>query len=268
MSLNIAVCIKSVPDPEQYDNIKIDPVKKTLVRSGIASIINPTDKHALELALQLKEKFDGKVIVLTMAPPNAEKELKEALAMGADEAYLLSDRKLGGADTLATSYSLSKALDKIGQFDLILAGNESADGATSHVPSQLGEWMNIPHIMEVIDYQSDDEKQAKIRRKVENGYAEYEITLPAVIAVTRDVNTPRYISVMGIIKAKNKKLEVLSTDNLDDLDYNYIGLDGSPTKAGELKILDVQRESKLIEGTEEEIAKSIYSKMKTTIGNL
>lgn len=267
MSLNIAVCIKSVPDPEQYDNMKIDPVKKTLVRSQIASIINPTDKHALELALQLKEKFGGKVAVVTMAPPSAEKELKEALAMGADEAYFLSDRKLGGADTLATSYSLSKALGKIGQFDLILAGNESADGSTSHVPSQLGEWMGIPHIMEVVDYQSDDERKAKVKKKIENGYAEYEITLPAVIAVTRDINQPRYISAMGIIKAKNKKLEVLSADDLVDLDSNYIGLDGSPTKAGELRILDMKREGELIEGTEEEIAKFIYSKIKTAMGN-
>jgi len=261
MPLNIAVCVKPVPDPEQYNNITIDPVKKTLNRAGIPTIINPSDKHALEAALKIKEKFGGKVVTISMAPPDAKDKLRECLAMGADEAYLLSDKAFAGADTWATSYTLAMGLKRIGDFDLILAGNESADGATSHVPSQLGEWMGMPHIMNVTGIAMEDERNAKVMQRVENGYMEYEVTLPAVFAVTRDANKPRYITAMGIIKSKNKKLEVYSVDDID-VNRELIGLKGSPTQPGAIYTPDIKRNTVEITGSPEEIAEKLVEKLR------
>ncbi len=253
MSLNIAVCMKPVPDPDKYNLLKIDPVTKRLVREGIPTIINPSDKNALEAALKIKEKLGGKVVVISMAPPNGVDKLKECLAMGADEAYLLSDMAFGGADTWATSYTLMKGLEKIGQFDLVLAGHDSADGATSHVPSQLGEWMDYTHIAGVQNIEVEDATKAIVKRRIENGYIEYEVGFPAVIAVERGSNVPRFISAMGIIKAKNKPLVVYGLNDLD-VDKEKLGLVGSPTQPGEMYTMELKRESTQIEGEPEEIA--------------
>lgn len=261
MPLNIAVCVKPVPDPEQYNSITIDPVKKTLNRSGIPTIINPSDKHALEAALKIKEKFGGKVVTISMAPPDVKDKIRECLAMGADESYLISDRAFAGADTFATSYTLLKGLEKIGKFDLILAGNESADGATSHVPSQLGEWIDMPHLMNVIDVYMEDEKTAKVKQRIENGYMEYEVSLPAVLAITRDANKPRYITAMGIIKSKNKKLETYGLCDLE-LDSSLIGLGGSPTQPGEIYTPDIKRNCTEIQGSTDEIAEKLVEKLR------
>ena len=141
--MNIAVCIKSVPDPQYYEKITIDPESKRLVRDGIPAIINEADLHAMEAALRLKEACGGEIIVISMGPPAAKKQLVEALAMGADRAFLISDRKVGGADSLATSYTLAKTIETTGQYDVIFTGSESADGATAHVPSQIGVWMGM-----------------------------------------------------------------------------------------------------------------------------
>jgi electron transfer flavoprotein beta subunit len=266
MPLNIAVCIKPVPDPDCYDKITIDPVKKTLVRTGIQSVINPTDKHALELALTLKEQFGGEITVFSMAPPDAKSQLLEALAFGADKAYLLSDRKVGGADTLATSYTLSVLLNSVGTFDLILAGNESADGATSHIPSQLGEWLKIPHMMDVIGLTMTDKKTAQVTKQVENGSLNYKITLPAVIAVKKKINKVRYTNVKGFMAAKKKPITVLSRDDLGEaLDDALIGLAGSPTQAGELITMEFSRNGEIIEGSEEEIAEAILAKINEVV---
>lgn len=265
MSLNIAVCIKSVPDPECYDQITIDPVSKSLVRAGIQSVINSTDMHALELALTLKEKFGGEISVFTMAPPDAKAQLFEALAFGADKAYLLSDRKVGGADTLATSYTLSILLKSTGNYDLILAGNESSDGATSHVPSQLGEWLAMPHLMDVIGLTMEDEKTANIKKQFENGYANYKVKLPAVIAVKKKINEVRYANVSGLLTAKRKPITVLSSKDLSNLDDIMIGLAGSPTQAGELITMEYSRNGEIIEGSEEEIAEVILDKINAVV---
>ncbi len=266
MPLNIAVCIKSVPDPDCYDKITIDPVKKTLVRAGIQSVINDTDMHALELALTLKEKFGGEISVFSMAPPDAKSQLFETLAFGADKAYLLSDRKVGGADTLATSYTLSVLLNSIGKFDLILAGNESADGATSHVPSQLGEWLEIPHMMDVVGLTMIDEKTVLATKEIECGRLNYNIKLPALISVKKKTNKVRYTNVKGFMTAKKKPITVLSRDDLGEaLKDSLIGLAGSPTQAGELITMEFSRNGEIIEGTEEEIAETILTKINALV---
>jgi electron transfer flavoprotein beta subunit len=206
MSLNIVVCIKPVPDPQYYDKVSIDPVTKRITREGIPTIINPVDKNGIEAALQLKKSYGGKVTVITMAPPNATENIKEALAMGADEGVLLSDRAFGGADTLATSYTLAKGIEKLGEFDIVFCGTESADGATAQVSSQLGEWLKVPHLWNVFNIEPQNEKSLKVKTKIENGSMEWEIKLPCLLGVSRDLNKPRFTSALGIIKAKNKPL--------------------------------------------------------------
>lgn len=256
--MKIAVCIKSVPDPDYYDSIRIDPETKLLIRNGIPTILNTADKHALEEALRIKEGVGGDITVVTMGPHAAKQQLTEALAMGADRAFLVSDRKLGGADTLATSYTLSRALTVTRPYDLILMGNESADGATAHVPSQLGEWLGFCHCANVMSIQQDDGGFI-VMRKLDRGMAKYRISAPAVIAVNHRINTVRLTNALAILRAKNKPLATLSADDLGELDERYVGLAGSPSQNGELLSVESDRHCTMIEGTEEQAAEQVYT---------
>lgn len=240
--MKIAVCMKAVPNSEQYDKIKLDPVKKTIVRDGIDTVINTADLHAIELAMQLKEKHGGKVTLVSMGPSNAVPKLREGLSYGCDEAYLISDRKFGGADSLATSYTLAKSLEKIGSFDLILLGNASEDGATAHVPSQLGELMNLPHLTDITAFEMESETQVRVKKSIGNGIAEFQVELPAVIGVDRKINKVRHPNVMGIFTAKNKPLTTLTAESFDNLDESKLGLVGSPTQPGEYRDIEYGRE--------------------------
>jgi electron transfer flavoprotein beta subunit len=268
MAYHVAVCVKPVPDPKHYDKVTIDPVKKTITRIGIPTIPNPVDKNAIEAALRLRERYTGVVVVLSMAPPEARDTLKEALAMGADRAYLLSDRAFGGADTLATSYTLCQGLRKIEveqgfKFDFILCGCESADGATAQVSSQLGEWLGIPHLWNVsaleIAHVEQQESTFLFTTKLENGCMEWEGRPPIVLGVSRDLNKPRFTSAMGIVKAKNKPLTVWSRCDLDVAEDAWLGIKGSPTQAGEIFLPDLRRSSERIDGSAEEVTARILS---------
>lgn len=260
MSLNIAVCVKPVPDSEYYEKITIDPITKRVNREGIPTIINTMDKNAIEAALQLKEKHGGKVTVFSMAPDGAVENLRRVLAMGVDEAFLCSDRVLGGADTWATSYTLFKAIEKSGKYDVVLLGNESEDGGTAQVPSQLGEWFSIPHVTN-IKYIEYDGTKIHVVKKLENENIKYGVTLPAIFSVLRDINEPRIPNVMGIIKAKNKPLTIYRASDLD-LNINYVGLKGSPTQPGEIFAPDMSRKSETISGEPKEIAEKIINEIK------
>ncbi len=264
MAYDIAVCVKPVPDPKHYDKVTIDPVKKTITREGIPMLLNPVDKNALEAALQLRESHSGTVTVISMAPPNAEEILREALAMGADEAYLLSDRVFGGADTLATSYALCCGLKKLETarsktFDLVLCGCESADGATAQVSSQLGEWLGRPHLWNVFSLEETDSETFFIKTKLENGYMEWKAAFPLVLGVSRELNSPRFTSVMGIMKAKKKPLTLWGRADLPEAEGAYLGLAGSPTQPGDIFTPDMKRAGEVLKGSPEEIATRIVS---------
>lgn len=261
MGLNIAVCIKPVPDPEYYDKITIDVKTKTITRAGIPAIINPVDKNALEAALQVKAQFGGKVTVLCMAPPDAQKELYESMAMGADEAVLLSDRAFAGADTLATSYTLAQGARKAGPFDLIFTGTESADGATAQVPAQLAEWLEIPHLWNVKEFTVVTEKEIHAKVKMDNAVGEYSIQLPALLAVSREVNKPRYTTAMGVIKARKKPLTVIGQGELQ-ADENLIGQKGSPTWSGDIFIPSLARKGQELTGAPEEIVTGLVARLR------
>jgi electron transfer flavoprotein beta subunit len=261
MGLNIAVCIKSVPDPKCYEKITIDLQTKTITRKGIPAVINPVDKNALEAALQVKEKYGGKVTVICMAPPEAKNELYEAMAMGADEAVLLSDRAFAGADTLATSYTLAQGLKTLGHLDLVLTGTESADGATAQVPAQLAEWLGIPHLWNVKEFEMATEHEIHAKVKMDNAVGEYSIQLPALLAVSREVNKPRYTTAMGVMKARKKNLAVISKNELQ-LDENRIGQVGSPTWSGDISIPSLARKGQDLTGTPEEIVTGLIAKLR------
>jgi electron transfer flavoprotein beta subunit len=260
--MHIVVSIKPVPDPDHYDKVTISAETKRITREGIPTIINPVDKCAIEKALKLKEKFGGCVTVLTMSIPSAEMNLREALAMGADEGVLLTDLAFAGADTLATSYTLAQAIKRMGDVDLVMLGAESADGATAQVSSQLGEWLEMPHLWNVFSFEPSDENKYRIKTKYENGYREWEGRLPMVLGVSREIAKPRYVNAMGIVKAKYKPIRIVGCEELGDIQEDYLGLAGSPTQAGEIRTPDIGRAGHKLEGTAEEIAALILDKIK------
>lgn len=267
--LNIAVCAKPVPDPNYYEKVDIDPVKKTIIRTSVPTVINPADKNAVEAALKLKEAHGGIVTVFSMAPPEAEIEIRKLLAMGADEAFLVSDRTFAGSDTLATSNILASAIrqaEKNDQkkFDLILCGAESADGGTGQVVPQLGEWLSTDHLWNAVYIDSSSESdKLRIKTKTDLGFAEWLCGLPAVIGVSRDVNVPRFTSVMAVIKAKNKKLSVLTRNDIGLLDPDLTGWAGSPTKPGDLYRPRNERSGIFFEGDPEEKAHRIIEALRS-----
>ncbi|MDO4177015.1 MAG: electron transfer flavoprotein subunit beta/FixA family protein [Bacillota bacterium] len=269
--MKILVLVKPVPDPEKYNELRIDPESKRLVREGVQSVINPTDKNALEAALALRgsriaEGEESSITVLSMAPEFSRDKLVECLAMGADDAYMLSDKAFGGADTYATSYVLAEGVRKISaekgcDFDLILAGNESADGATAHVPVQLAEWLGITHISRVCSLETEGKTLRAVKRS-EDVLLTFEGEGQAVLAVTRDINKPRLINAMGIVKARKKPLTIWTNEDMK-LDESRIGLKGSPTQPGKLITPDLGRAGQPlvsdVDATAEDAAKAIRS---------
>jgi electron transfer flavoprotein beta subunit len=259
--MNIFVCVKPVPDPDRYNTLSIDSKSKRLVREGIPTVVDSSDKSALEAALQIKASMGGKITVISMAPDFYKDKIVECLAMGADEAFLASDVKFGGADTLATSYTLMKTVHYTGCTpDLILTGSGSADGATSHVPTQLAEWLALPHLTNVYDFDFSGQS-ARVWKKIGASTVHYEVTLPALFSIDRSFYKPRLISAMGVIQARNKKLEILSQEKLR-AEENMIGAIGSPTQAGALSLPDMDRVTEEITGEPSEIAEKLISIMR------
>ena len=223
--MEIVVCIKQVPDTT---DVKIDPQTNTLIRQGVPSIVNPFDKHAVEAALQLREKHGGRVTVLSMGPPQAKDALKECLAMGADQAVLLSDRAFGGADTLATSYTLASGIKKMGNIDLILCGKQAIDGDTAQVGPEMAEHLGIAQFTCVAKIDVDGNK-VQVHREHDDGYEVMEGTLPLVVTVVKSINEPRYASVKGTMKANRAEIPTWSVNELA-VEGEKLGLKGSPTQ--------------------------------------
>lgn len=227
--MNIIVCIKQVPDTTE---VKINPDTGTLIREGVPSIINPFDTYAIEEGLCLKEQFGGHVTILSMGPPQAMEALKEAVAMGADEAILLSDRDFAGSDTWATAYTLSQAIRKCGDFDIILCGKQAIDGDTGQVGPGIARHLNISQLTYVFKIRHiDPETRALVvERLLEEGREVVETSLPALLTVVKDINQPRYPSFMGIRRATRMEIPVWTAVDLPDADTSKFGLNGSPTQ--------------------------------------
>lgn len=224
--MNIVVCIKQVPDTTE---IRIDPVKNTLIRTGVPSIMNPFDKNAVETAIQLKETYGGKVTVISMGPPQAKAVLKEAIAMGADEAYLATDRAFGGSDTYATSYILSEAIKKLGPYDVILGGKQAIDGDTGQTAPSIAEHLGIVRLTYILDLKVENNKVIA-RRQVEEGIEIIETAFPILCTVTKESNKPRYATIKRKLYSLNYEVGEITLADIEGADTTKMGLKGSPTK--------------------------------------
>lgn len=229
--MHIAVLIKQVPDTQE---VKIDPEKNTIVRAGVESIVNPFDMNATEMALRIREQYGGEVSVLTMGPPQAESALKETLSMGVDRVILVSDKKFAAADTLATSYTLARSIEKLSkQFspvDLIICGKQAIDGDTAQTGPGIATRLNYDQATYVIEVKELDldAKKIVVKRRLAKGVEVVEAKIPALITVEKDINEPRYSSLPGLINAERQEIQNWSADCID-ADPEQIGFMGSPT---------------------------------------
>jgi electron transfer flavoprotein beta subunit len=219
------VCVKLVP---AITNVSFDPDTGTLVRDGVEAEVNPFDMYAIEEGIRLKERWGGSVLALSMGPPPAERALRESLALGCDDAVLLSDRKFAGADTLATSYTLSRAIQRIRSFDLIICGHKTTDGDTGQVGPGLAQWLGVPHVSYVRKIVKVTEDAITVERTLENVYEELEIPLPCLITVTKEINEPRLPSFRRKMETRKMTIPVWTAEDLGE-DDRY-GLGGSPTR--------------------------------------
>jgi electron transfer flavoprotein beta subunit len=224
--MKIVVSIKQVPDTKE---VKLDPKTNRLIRDGGPSIINHDDKAGIEAALRLREQVGGTVTVVSMGPPQADVALREALAMGCDEAYLVSGREFGGSDTYATATILAAAINKIG-YDLVITGRQAIDGDTAQVGPQIAENLHIPQISYAEEIKVEDEKTLIVRRQYEDRYHIIRIKLPCLLTALAELAEPRYMSVKGVVEAYEKEVKVISFNDLkDSFNPEWIGLNGSPT---------------------------------------
>ena len=259
--LHTVVCLKVVPKSEE---VTVNQETGTLDRAAARSEINGPDMNALEAALALKEKHGGRVSLLSMGPPFFERYLRLGLAMGADAAYLMSDRAFGGADTLSTSYALAEGLKAIGDFDLVLCGDESSDGATAQVPPGIAEWLGIPQVT----YASRLEFRAKegalrARRELGAGFEVVQSPLPCVVSLKQDVNEPRFLDFARWDWAMHEAEVTVWTAAALALDEGWLGLPGSPTTvAGVSMARSADRRREFLEGTPEEKARQLLERIR------
>lgn len=224
--LRIIVSIKQVPDA---DDLRVDPITNTLVREGVPAVVNPPDLHAIEEGVRLKERYGGKVTVITMGPPQGESALRDALAMGADEAYLITDRSMAGADTWATSYTISRAVQKLGGADLYLFGRRAVDGETEQVGPQTAKWLGIPVVGYVSEVREVKERSVVVVKSTESLEEVLEVPLPVVLTIMETANRPRQPDINSLIRARTAKIPKLTREDIG-AEPNKVGLAGSPTK--------------------------------------
>ncbi|MGL5479521.1 MAG: electron transfer flavoprotein subunit beta/FixA family protein [Clostridium sp.] len=247
--MNILVCLKQVPDTTA---VKIDPKTGTLIRDGVPSIINPEDKHALEAALQIKDKSGANITVISMGPPQAQNALREALCMGADDAILITDRAFAGADTLATSKALAGAIKKL-EYDIVFAGRQAIDGDTAQVGPEIAEHLNIPQVTYVQGVEVK-ENGLLVNRALEDGHEMIEVQTPCLLTAIEELNHPRYMNCGLIFDTVDKEITIWSADDID-VDKAELGLKGSPTKVKKSMTKEAKGAGELVkEGPKDSVA--------------
>ncbi len=260
-AINVVVLVKQVPEIEK---VRFNRETGRLERSSAGAVTNPFDLNALEAAVQIKEKTEATVTTLSMGPMQAESTLKDTLSRGADRAILLTDRRFAGADTLATSYTLSSAIRKLGCFDLIICGEKTVDGDTAQVGAEVAEQLGIPHIAYVEEVREVTEDKIVVKSKMGRNYYLTELKFPGLITVTKDVNVPRLPTLKDKLKARKAEIEVWSADNLVDIaEVSKFGISGSPTWV--VKVYSPsggKRKGMMIQGDPEEIAKKLVTILK------
>ena len=260
--MNIIVCIKQVPNTTE---VRINPETNTLIREGVESVINPFDTYAIEEGVRLKEKHGGKVTVICMGPPQAENALREAISLGSDEAILLSDRRFAGSDTWATSYTLSQAIKKIKDYDLIICGKQASDGDTAQVGPGISTHLDIPQVAYVKKIEEiSHTKFAKVERMTEEGFEIIEVSLPALITVVKEINTPRLPSLKGKMRAKTAEIIKWDADDIH-CEPNFLGLDGSPTRVIKIFSPPPRKGGEIIQGEPHEISEKLADLLKDEV---
>ena len=259
--MHIIVCIKQVPNTT---DVRIDPVTNTLIREGVESIINPFDAYAIEEGVRLKERFGGKVTVITMGPPQAETALREAISLGCDDGVLVTDRKFAGSDTWATSYTLSCAIRKIGAFDIVICGKQASDGDTAQVGPGISAHLDVPQVTYVKKIEEISDDKARVERMTEEGYDIVETPLPCLITVVKEINTPRIPSLRGMMKAKSAAIAKWTADDIE-ADPKNIGLDGSPTRVIKIFTPPPRQGGEILKGDAAEVAHRLTELLKDVV---
>ncbi|SFC88554.1 electron transfer flavoprotein subunit beta [Clostridium uliginosum] len=255
--MKILVCVKQVPDTNE---VKIDPVKGTLIRDGVPSILNPDDANALEAALAIKDSNpETTVTVLTMGPPQANVMLRECLAMGADQAYLLSDRAFGGADTCATSTTIAAGIKNIGDVDIIFAGRQAIDGDTAQVGPQVAQRLGLPVVTYVQDIKLEGDKVI-VQRQMEDGYEVLEVQTPCLLTAVKELNEPRYMSMYGIVDAYKKEIPMWNHEDVS-LNPKECGLNASPTQVFRSFTPAPKGKGEMLKGPVNEMVSSLISRL-------
>jgi electron transfer flavoprotein beta subunit len=251
--------MKPVPDPKRWGKLKLDPETMLLRRADVPAVVNPLDRNAIEQAIVLREKHGGAVTLVTMAPAEADEQVSEALAMGADRACLLADRAFAGADTLATARVLAAAIQKLGGVDLVFCGAYSADGSTAQVGPQLAELLGVPDLLQVIALEVRGDV-VRARCQVDDGETVYEADLPALATFGRDANVPRPASMRGIMRAAQLGVERWSAGDLG-LGADLVGLRGSPTQMQNVFTPPSGRKGEILHGTPNEVAARLIGRL-------
>lgn len=258
--MDILVCIKQVP---ATSDVKIDPETGVIIRSGVDSKMNPYDLFALETALQLREKHGGSVDVISMGPPQAMEVLNEALSIGADKGALISDRAFGGADVLATSYTLSQGIKKFGTYDLILCGKQTTDGDTAQVGAEIAESLDIDHATNITEIKDIDSHGFSAVMNLGDTLYVQEMKFPCLLTIEKDANVPRLPSYIRKKKLNDDLCKIITLKDFDDMDKNHYGLTGSPTSVEKVFPPDKNVSKKTLSGSPSQISKELCDEIKS-----
>jgi len=256
--MHIIACIKQVPDTT---NIKINPETNTLIREGVECIVNPFDMYAIEEAIRLKERRGGTVTAITMGPPQAQSALREALALGVDEAVLISNKAFAGSDTFATSFTLARAIEKIGDYDIVICGKQAIDGDTAQVGPGIAVHLNIPQITFVRKIEDVTDRSIRAERMMEEGFQIVESPLPVLLTVVKEINEPRLPSLRGKMKARKANIPVWGPEELE-VNCDQIGLKGSPTWVAKIFVPERKSSGKIFRGDAEEAVDQLLQELR------
>lgn len=253
--MNIIVCIKQVPGS---NNVEVDPVTGVLKRNGVQSKMNPYDLYAIETALTLAEKFNGKVECITMGPPQAKTIIEESVCMGTERGTVLSDRKFAGADVLATAYTISQGIRKCGEFDMIICGKQTTDGDTAQVGAEVAEYLDVPNVSNVISVEDVKDGKVYLTAALDEKIVKQEVAMPCLISVDGDINTPRLPSYKVKQTLTDDVVRVLTFEDFEDQNPDHYGLAGSATQVERIFPPEKNTEKHSFTGSEEEQTEQLF----------
>lgn len=256
--MEILVCVKQVPGTSE---VEVDPVTGVLKRDGVDSKMNPYDLFALETALRIKKENNATLKTITMGPPQAKKVISESFSMGVDEGAIVSDRKFGGADVLATAYTLAQGIKKIGNPDLIICGKQTTDGDTAQVGPEIAEDLNIPHVTNVTKIIEVGEKSIVVETDLPTTLEVCEISYPCLLTVEKDIFQPRLPSFKLKMETKDKEIPMITLKDMDDTDEKHYGLNGSATQVIRIFPPEPNTDKDIVRGNSDELTETLFNKI-------